>query len=206
MSKRVPLLTVHAEHPEPHRIGQAVSRLVQGQVIGYPTDTVYGFAADISHRQAIDRLYGLRKLDPKKPLSLVCSDLSEVSRYAVVSDECFRFMKRMLPGPFTFVLRATREAPRLGQSKRRAVGIRIPAHPVARALVAGLGRPLVSTGIPLEDSPVSDPIELAERYVGRDVAMFLDGGISPGDLSTVIDWTEEEPVILRQGAGVIDAF
>lgn len=175
-------------------------------MIGYPTDTVYGFAADISHRQAIDRLYGLRKLDPKKPLSLVCSDLSEVSRYAVVSDECFRFMKRVLPGPFTFVLRATREAPRLGQSKRRAVGIRIPAHPVARALVAGLGRPLVSTGIPLEDSPVSDPIELAERYVGRDVAMFLDGGISPGDLSTVIDWTEEEPVILRQGAGVIDAF
>lgn len=201
MSKRVPLLSVNPEHPEPHRIGQAVSRLVQGQVIGYPTDTVYGFAADIEHRQAIDRLYGLRKLDPKKPLSLVCADQSEVSRYAVVSDECFRFMKRVLPGPYTFVLRATRQAPRLGQSKRRAVGIRIPASPVARALVERLGRPIVSTGIPLDGAAYSDPMELAERYAGGDVTLFLDGGLAPGALSTVIDWSEDEPEILRLGAG-----
>lgn len=203
VSKRVPLLAVNPEHPEPHRIGQAVSRLVQGQVIGYPTDTVYGFGADIEHRQAIDKLYGLRKLDPKKPLSLVCADQSEVSRYAAVSDECFRFMKRVLPGPYTFVLRATRQAPRLGQNKRRAVGIRIPANPVARALVERLGRPIVSTSVPLEGEPYSDPVELAERYGGREVSLFLDGGLAPGDQSTVIDWSEDEPEVLRLGAGDI---
>src|SRR5687767_6769593 len=109
-------MEIHPEHPEPHRVQQAVSRLSDGKVIVYPTDTIYGIGADIAQKSAIDRIYTLRKLDDKKPLSIVCSSLSEASRYAVIDNDCYRLMKRTLPGPFTFILRATREAPRMGES------------------------------------------------------------------------------------------
>lgn len=199
---RVTLLEINPEHPEPHRVRQAVARLEAGKVIIYPTDTLYGLGADINQHAAVDRLYALRRLDPKKPLSLVCSSLSQVSQYATFDNACFRFMKRVLPGPYTFILRATREAPRMGQSKRRAVGIRIPNHPVGLALVETLGRPILSTSALLEEgADVSDPVQLADQYAGTEVALVLDGGLLGGTPSTIIDWTEAEPVVVRQGAG-----
>lgn len=201
---RAPLLDISPEHPEPHRVRQAVSRLKADEVVVYPTDTIYGLAVDFESRRGIDRLYALRKLDLKKPLSVVCASLSQASKYAVIDNECHRFMRRVLPGPYTFVLKATREVPRTGDSKRRAVGIRIPAHPVALALVEELGRPLLSTSAILEDLPgereVSDPVRLAERY-GDGVALVLDAGILEGTPSSVIDWTEDTPRVLRVGAG-----
>lgn len=184
-----------------------MARLESGQNVVYPTDTIYGLGAAIDQRAAVERLYKLRKLDRTKPLSLVCADLSEVSRYAVVHNDCFRAMKRVLPGPFTFILRATKEAPRLGQSKRKTVGIRIPAHPVAQALVEALGAPLLSTsglGDPKDD--LSDPVSLAEAYSGTEVDLILDAGLLKGIPSTVIDWSGDAPEVVREGAGDLAAL
>jgi tRNA threonylcarbamoyl adenosine modification protein (Sua5/YciO/YrdC/YwlC family) len=202
--RRAPLLNISPEHPEPHRIRQAVARLQSEEVVVYPTDTIYGLGVDIGAHSGIDRLYGLRKLDRKKPLSVVCSSLSEASRYAIIENDCYRFMRRALPGPYTIVLRATREVPKTGDVKRRAVGVRIPAHPVALAIVAELGRPILTTSAILEDeqTSVSDPVALAEHY-GEGVALVLDAGILEGTPSTVIDWTEDAPKVLRVGAGDI---
>ncbi|MBX2813389.1 MAG: threonylcarbamoyl-AMP synthase [Myxococcales bacterium] len=202
--QRVQILEIHPEHPEPHRVRQAVARLESGQNVVYPTDTIYGLAAAMDRREAVERLYQLRQLDRTKPLSLVCADLSSVSRYAVIDNECFRVMKRVLPGPFTFILRATKEAPRLSQSKRRTIGIRVPAHPVAQALVEGLGQPLLSTsGLGDPGDKVSDPIRLAEAYIHTEVDLVLDAGLLKGIPSTVVDWSGAHPEILREGAGDI---
>lgn len=198
---RSPLLAVHPDHPEPRRISQAVEVLTDGRVIGYPTDTLYGLAADASSVTAIGRLYALRKLDPKKPLALVCASLSQVSRYAAVDDACFRFMKRVLPGPYTFILRATRDVPRTGQTQRRTVGVRIPQAPVATALVTALGRPFLSTSATDAGEGPSDPRVVAEVFGGRDVPLVLDAGLLPGTPSTVVDWSSDEPTVLREGAG-----
>ncbi|MGF1509452.1 MAG: L-threonylcarbamoyladenylate synthase [Myxococcota bacterium] len=201
---RVQRLEINAEFPEPHKIRQAVARLEAGQAIIYPTDTLYGLAADMGSPTAVQRLYAMRRLDPKKPLSLVCGSLSGVSEFASFDNSCFRFMKRSLPGPYTFVLNATRNAPRMGQSKRRTVGIRIPDHPVSQALVRELGRPLLSTSVMEETDVVQDPVDIATLYAGRDVALLLDAGLLMGRSSTVIDWTDAEPIVLRHGAGSTD--
>lgn len=201
-TRRTTLLSINPEHPEPHRIGQAVAHLQAGRVIIYPTDTLYGLAADLDNRAAIDRLYSMRRLDAKKPLSLICADLPQVGQYAVMDDECYRFMKRVLPGPYTFILKATRAAPRMGQTRRRAVGIRVPASPVAQALIRALGRPILSTSAaPASDATVSDPVELANLFGGREVAMVLDAGLAFGTPSTIIDWSEDTPEVIREGAG-----
>jgi len=201
-TRRTTLLHVNTDHPEPHRIGQAVAHLQAGRIIVYPTDTLYGLAADIENRSAIDRLYSLRRLDPKKPLSLICADLPQVGQYAILDDDCYRFMRRVLPGPYTFILKATRAAPRMGQSRRRAVGIRVPANPVAQALVRALGRPILSTSAaPHEEEAVTDPVELANLYGGRDVALVLDAGLAVNTPSSVVDWSGDAPEIIREGAG-----
>lgn len=200
---RAPLLEISSEHPEPQRVRQAVQRLKADEVIVYPTDTIYGLAVDFESRPGMEKLYALRKLDPKKPLSLVCSSLSQASQYAVIHNTCYRFMRRVLPGPFTFILPASPNVPRTGDKKRRAVGIRVPESKVAQAIIEALGHPVWNTSAIFDDdSPedVSDPKLLAERY-GDGVGVVLDAGILEGTPSTVIDWTEDAPVILRRGAG-----
>lgn len=170
-------------------------------MIGYPTDTLYGLAADAGSVTAIGKLYALRKLAPKKPLSLICGSLSQVSKYAILDDACFRFMKRVVPGPYTFILRATRDVPRLGQTQRRTVGVRIPQAPVAIALIEALGGPFMSTSATDVDAGPSDPRQVAEAFGGRDVPLVLDAGILSGTPSTVIDWSGDEPTVVREGAG-----
>ncbi|MFO0727235.1 MAG: L-threonylcarbamoyladenylate synthase [Myxococcota bacterium] len=201
--KRAPLLAISPLHPEPNRLRIAAEHLRNEEVVVYPTDTIYGLAVDIESRRGIEKLYALRKLDPKKPLSVVCASLSEASTYASINNECFRFMRRVLPGPFTFVLKATPRVPKTGDHKRRSVGIRIPESEIARALITSLGRPVLSTSAILDEgspSSASDPVLLAEHY-GDFVAMVLDGGILEGTPSSVVDWTGDEPVVLREGAG-----
>lgn len=197
-------LEVHPEHPEPHRIKQAVARIEAGLPVIYPTDTLYGIGADSGSSAAIQRLYALRRHDPKKPLSLVCHDLTQISNYATFSTECFRFMKRCLPGPYTLILNATKQAPRMGQTKRRHIGVRIPDHPVALALVQHHGSPILSTSVQEEGDEVQDPVELAQRFASHEVGVLLDAGILQGRASTVIDWTGEEPEVLREGAGSLE--
>ena len=202
-----PRIEVHPKNPEPRKIQQAVAALREGKVIVYPTDTIYGLGADLEQKRAIDQIYSLRQLDPKKPLSLICGSLSEASRFAVIPDECFRTMKRLLPGPYTFILPATRAAPKTGMQQRRTVGIRIPDHPVALALSAAMGLPMISASAMLEtgEEATSDPTDLAEQY-GHAVGLVLDAGILFGTPSSVIDWTGSAPVILRRGAGDLSAF
>jgi tRNA threonylcarbamoyl adenosine modification protein (Sua5/YciO/YrdC/YwlC family) len=199
--RNIPRLDVNAVHPEPHKIRQAAALVESGRVVVYPTDTIYGLGADLTLRPAIDRLYQLRRLDPDKPLSLVCRSLGDVGRFAIIPDDCFQFMRRVLPGPYTFVLKATPEAPRMGRSKRRTIGVRVPDSPVARALVDALGRPLISTSAIFDSQNGSDPIALAETLDPQSVGLVLDAGLLDGVPSSVIDWTDEEPVVLREGAG-----
>ena len=194
------LLEVNVAHPEPRKVSQAIEHLEAGRVVGYPTDTLYALAADFSSHAATERLHTLRNLNPKKPLALICASLSQISQYTMLDDACFRFMKRVLPGPYTFILRARRDVPKLGSTKRRKVGVRMPDAPVALAMVEALGRPFMSTSA-TDAGEISDPRTVVEAFGGRHVPLVLDGGLLPGTPSTVIDWSDDDPEIVREGAG-----
>src|SRR5687768_8768336 len=138
------LLEINPKNPEPRKIRRAVDALEDGEVIAYPTDTVYGLGCDLFNKKAVDRLYQIKGMDRTQQLAFVCSDLAEVARYAMVRDSNYRILRRYLPGPYTFLLPATREVPKLVQSPRRTVGVKIPDHPVVLALTRELGRPIIS--------------------------------------------------------------
>ena len=164
---RLMLLSVNPQYPEPRKIRRAVDALEAGEVIGYPTDTVYGLGCDLFNKKAIDRLYQIKQMDQAQKLAFICPDISNVARYAIVEDATFRVLKRYLPGPYTFILEATREVPKMVQTKRRTVGVRIPHHPVILALVQAFGRPLISTtAAPHGEEPYIDPHEIDERFKG----------------------------------------
>ena len=139
------LLAINPVHPEPRKVQRAVQVLTGGGLIAYPTDTVYGLGCDISNKQAIDRLYQLKGMPKDHPLAFICPDLSDIARYAVVENSVYRVLKRFLPGPYCFILQATREVPKMLLNKQKTVGIRVPNHPITIALVRELGRPLIST-------------------------------------------------------------
>ncbi len=193
---RVP---VNPNHPEPRKIRRAADAVRAGEVIAYPTDTVYGLGCDIQQKKAIDRIYQMKGMPKDKPVAFLCPDLSDIARYAVVDNRTYRILKRGTPGPFTFILNATREVPKILMMKRKQVGIRVPAHPVARALLEELGHPLLSTSATWEEETFMDPADIAARF--RNVDMILDAGWGDLTLSTVIDLTGDEPVIVREGAG-----
>ena len=138
-------LEIHPQHPEPRKIAKAIEVMRDGGVIAYPTDTVYGLGCDITSKKAIERVYQMKRMKPDQPLAFVCSDLGDLAKYAVVSDRTYRMMRRLTPGPYCFILEATREVPRILQMKRKTVGIRVPHHEVTLALVRALGNPIVST-------------------------------------------------------------
>jgi tRNA threonylcarbamoyl adenosine modification protein (Sua5/YciO/YrdC/YwlC family) len=199
------LLEVNPRNPEPRKIRRAVEELERGGIIAYPTDAAYGLGCDLFNRKAIDRLYELKRLDKSQRLSFVCADLASVSRYALMHDHVFRVLKQHLPGPYTFVLEATREVPKVIQCKRRTVGVRIPDNPVPLALVAALGHPIITTTAAHHGAePLPDPSEIDDEFPG--LALVLDGG--PGGLepTSVVDLSREPPEILRKGAGDVAAF
>jgi tRNA threonylcarbamoyl adenosine modification protein (Sua5/YciO/YrdC/YwlC family) len=199
------LLSVNPAYPEPRKIRRAVEALEAGAVIGYPTDTVYGIGCYLHSKKSIDRLYQIKRMDHTQKLALICPDLSSVARYAVVEDAAFRTLRKYLPGPYTFILEATREVPKMVQTKRRTIGVRIPDHPVIQALVQAFGRPLVSTtAAPHGHEPYIDPHEIDDVFPG--LGMVLDGGVGGSVPTTVIDLTTAYPSILREGAGAIDEF
>ncbi len=199
------LLPIHANHPEPRKIRRAVDAIEQGGVIAYPTDTVYGLGCDLLNKHAIDRLYSIKGMDRSHPLAFVCPDLSDIAKYAIVDNQIYRVLRRFLPGPYTFILEATREVPKLIQNKRKQVGIRVPASPTAQALVRELGRPIISsTAAPPGEDPMVDPHEIDARFKG--LAMVLDGGAGGLVPTSVIDLTQLPPVIVREGAGSVEEF
>lgn len=195
------LLSINPENPQPRLVQRAVEILRQGGVIAYPTDTIYGLGCDIFSSKGLQRIYRAKERDPKKPFSFICPDISNATDYAQISNFAFRIMKRHLPGPYTFILEATRRTPDLVTTKKRTVGIRIPDHPIALALVRELGHPLATTSANLTGhAPLADPREIAAA-LGSALDLVIDGGILSGEPSTVISLVGDRIEILRQGGG-----
>jgi tRNA threonylcarbamoyl adenosine modification protein (Sua5/YciO/YrdC/YwlC family) len=200
-----PILEVDIQHPQPRHIARAVQVLERGGVIAYPTDTYYGVGCDLMSKKAIERLYLLKGRDRKKPLSFLCPDLSDVAKYAHVSNFAYRTMKGLTPGAFTFILEATRIVPEVMMSKQKQVGIRVPDAPLARALAAGLGRPLITTSASDDEGePLIDAKDIKEK-LGHGLDLILDGGVTLIEPSTVVSLIGDSMEVLRQGKGRVDA-
>jgi tRNA threonylcarbamoyl adenosine modification protein (Sua5/YciO/YrdC/YwlC family) len=194
---------IHPENPQSRLISQVVEVVRRGGVIVYPTDSGYALACGIGEKQALDRICAIRRLDERHNFTLVCRDLSEIGTYAKVDNTAYRLIKTLTPGPYTFILPATREVPRrLQQAKRKTIGIRVPGNPIAQALLAALEAPLMSTTLilPGHDHPESDPYEIRDR-LERLVDLIIDGGYGGLEPTTVIDFQEGAPVVVRQGLG-----
>jgi tRNA threonylcarbamoyl adenosine modification protein (Sua5/YciO/YrdC/YwlC family) len=198
-------VAVNANHPEPRVIGRAVDALARDGVIAYPTDTAYALGCDLTSRKGFERLCQLRNLDKKHLFTFLCPDLSDIAKYAVVENHVYRVLRQFVPGPYVFVLQATREIPRIAQSKRQTVGIRVPKHAVPIALARELGRPLMTaTAVDEEGEPMVDAGEVADRYAG--LALVLEGGELEKVQTSVIDLTTTPATVLRVGVGDVREF
>jgi tRNA threonylcarbamoyl adenosine modification protein (Sua5/YciO/YrdC/YwlC family) len=199
------LLPINPDHPEPRKIRRALEALEKGEVIAYPTDTVYGLGCDLTNKHAVESLYVIKGMARTQPLAFVCPDLSDIARYAMVDNHVYRVLRRFLPGPYTFILPATREVPKLVQMRRKTVGIRVPASEVARTLARELGRPIISsTAARHGGDPFIDPHEIDAEFHG--LAMVLDGGTGGLVPTSVVDLTCSPPQVVREGAGSTEEF
>jgi tRNA threonylcarbamoyl adenosine modification protein (Sua5/YciO/YrdC/YwlC family) len=195
------LLQINPQNPQPRLIVQVAEILKQGGVIAYPTDTTYGIGSSIFSKRGIDRIYQLKHREKKKPFSFICADLSEVARYAKVSNYAFKILKRFLPGPYTFVLDASSIVPDLLTTKQKTVGIRIPANRICLAIVTELGHPIVTTSANLSgEEPIGDPLYI-EDVLGKQLDIVIDGGVLSPDVSSVISLIGDFPAVLRKGIG-----
>ena len=198
------LLQVNEFDPQPRLIERIVETLSRGGVIAYPTDTTYGIGCSIFSRKGIERIYQIKQREKKKPFSFICADLSEIARYARVSNYAYKVMKRHLPGPYTFVLDATSLVPDLLITRQKTVGIRIPAHKVCLAIVKELGHPIVTTSANRSgEEPIGDP-SLVEDELGKQLDLVVDGGVLSADVSSVVSLIGDIPMVLRAGAGDVD--
>ena len=202
------IYTVHPETPQIRRIEEIRNELQDGAVMLYPTDTAYAIGCDLNVKSAVERVRRLKQLSNDKPLTFLCSSLSNIAEYALVSDSAYRLMRSLIPGPYTFLLPATKLVPRLVMSpKRKTSGIRVPDHPVCQALLKALGNPVISTSAHLADEEGKIPtlgLERAKLFDEFDglVDIIVDDGSEPGtQVSTIVDMTGEEPVMVRKGLG-----
>lgn len=197
------IINIHPQNPQERLIRQAAEILRKGGVIIYPTDTVYGLGCDIFQPKAVERICRIKGIDPDKAnLSFVCGDLSDLSKYAkAITTPQYRFIKNHIPGPFTFILPASREVPKILKSRKDTIGLRIPDHRITHALAAELGHPILSSSLPGEMvEEYTDP-ELIHDKFEKLVDLVIDGGIGGMQYSTIVDMTEEEPIVTRQGMG-----
>jgi tRNA threonylcarbamoyl adenosine modification protein (Sua5/YciO/YrdC/YwlC family) len=199
---------IHPENPQARLIRQATRMVQDGALIVYPTDSSYALGCHLGDRAAAERIERLRETSRDHNFTLVCRDLSEIATYARVENWAYRLLRALTPGPYTFILPATREVPRrLQNPKRQTIGIRVPDHPVPAALLAELGEPIMSSTLllPGQDLPLSDPDEIMTALRGR-IDLFIDSGNCGVEPSTVVDLTGDAPVVLRQGKGPTTAF
>lgn len=200
------LLQIHPDNPQDRLIDQVVQSLENGGVIIYPTDTIYGLGCDITKPKAIERICSIKGVDPQKAqLSFICDSLTDLSLYTKsISTPLYRVLKQHLPGPFTFILPASKQVPKLLKSRKDTIGLRIPDNNIARAIIKKLGRPILSASLPgdmVED--YTDPEIMYERF-HKLVDIVIDGGIGNMVPSTIIDYTTSEPEVLREGAGIFE--
>jgi tRNA threonylcarbamoyl adenosine modification protein (Sua5/YciO/YrdC/YwlC family) len=200
------LISIHPDNPQARQPSQVKTCLESGGIIAYPTDTIYGLGCDIFHPEAIEKICAIKKVNPEKAnLSFICSDLSDLSLYAkAIDNSLFRILKKVLPGPFTFILPASKQVPKILQSKKKTIGLRIPNNHIALSIIKILGHPILSASFPGESvEDYTDP-EIIYEHWGNQIDMVIDGGIGGIVPSTVVDCTGETYDVIRQGAGVWD--
>ena len=193
--------SIDAVHPQPRVVEKAVSVLAEGGLVAFPTDTYYAIGCDLFDKRAIERIYQLKQLPKTHELSFLCSDLSEVARYAMLDNAAFRVLRRKTPGPFTFILPATRLVPELALSRQKTVGVRLPASPVALEIVRKLAHPVVSTSAATADGEVLIDARDVRDRLGHGLELILDGGYQANEPSSVVDLTGSEPRVVRVGKG-----
>lgn len=197
------LIRLHPVTPERRLIAQAAEAVAAGAIIAYPTDSSYALGCRLGDKAAAERLRRLHGADRHHPFTLVCRDLSEIATYGYVDNPTYRLLRSLTPGAYTFVLPATREVPRrLMHPKRKTIGIRVPDHPVAMALLAALDGPMMSTTVLVGAEPLADAAAVAETY-DRDVDLIVDGGVTPGEPTTVLEVHDGRVKVLREGRGPI---
>lgn len=200
------LLKINPDNPQERQIQLVVDILKKGGIVAYPTDTFYGIGCDIMNKKAIEKVYALKQRDKLKPFSFICPDLKDISTYAKVSNVAYRHMKRMLPGPYTFVLSGSKMVPKIMLTKRRTAGIRVPNHQIALTLARQLGNPIISTSATDPDGAVFADPSLLHDHFGNRLEAVIDGGPVPGAPSSVISLIDDIPEIIRHGAGDIEIF
>ncbi|HEU4351196.1 MAG TPA: L-threonylcarbamoyladenylate synthase [Burkholderiales bacterium] len=198
--------SIHSTHPQKRLVRQAADIIRRGGLIAYPTDSCYALGCDRGNPGGAERLRRIRGIDERHRLTLMCRDLSEIARYAIVDDAQFKLLKSVTPGSYTFVLRARREVPRR-LTRKKTIGVRVPGHPVAHALLAELDQPMLSATLllPGTAAPLSDPLEIRE-VLEHELDLVIDGGPCGTQPSTVIDLTEKTPTVLRAGKGSLEPF
>ena len=201
------IFVINPQNPQPRLVRQTAEILQKGGVIISPTDTTYGIGCDLFNKKAVERVYRIKEAEPDKPLSFICADLKDLSTYAAgVSNYAYQTMRRLLPGPYTFVLRASKMVPKIMVSRQKTVGIRIPDNEICMSIVRELGHPIVSTSVAQpRDEVLSDPEEIHARF-GKQVDLVIDGGVLLSDLSSVVDLSGEVPEVIREGKGDVRFF
>lgn len=195
------LLAINEENPQPRLITRVVDILERGGVIAYPTDTTYGIGCSIMNKKGIEKIYSIKQREKKKPFSFICSDLSDIARYAKVSNYQYKILKRLLPGAYTFVLPASSTVPDLLVTKQKTVGIRIPDNILCLAIVRQLGHPIITTSANRSgEEPIGDPLSV-DRELGKQLDLVVDGGILSATVSSVVSLIDDVPAILRKGMG-----
>ena len=199
---------IHDTHPQQRLVNQAVEVIEAGGTIVYPTDSGYALGCGLGEKRALDAIRKIRKLDEQHNFTLVCRDLSEISVYAKVDNANYRLLKHHTPGPYTFILKATKEVPsRLLHPKRKTVGFRAPQNVIAMAILERLGAPLMSVSLimPGEDLPLTEPHEIREK-LDHQVSLIIDGGYCGMEATSIVDLSDEAPIIIRKGLGEVSAF
>lgn len=202
------MIEIHPQDPQPRKVQSVVEIMRAGGLVAYPTDSSYAFGCHIGDKKAMDRIHTIRRTDKRHNFTLVCADLAEISLYAKVENWAYRMIKSMTPGPYTFVLPATREVPkRLQNPKRRTIGIRVPDHRLVQDMIQTLGEPIMSStlSLPGDDLPLTDPREI-ERRIGHQIEAIIDAGPAGVEPTTVLDLSSGTVEILRLGRGDVSQF
>jgi tRNA threonylcarbamoyl adenosine modification protein (Sua5/YciO/YrdC/YwlC family) len=200
------LIKINDKNPPERLLGKVVEVLKQGGIIAYPTDTYYGIGCDILNKKSIEKIYHLLQRDKSKPFSFICSGLKHISDYAQVSNYAYKTMKRLLPGPYTFVLKGSKLVPKIMLTKRETAGIRVPDNAICINMVQGLGNPILSTSAKtLDGDTLSDP-SLIHDHFGSQLDLVVDGGLISGQPSSVVSLIDDVPEIIRKGIGDVSSF
>jgi tRNA threonylcarbamoyl adenosine modification protein (Sua5/YciO/YrdC/YwlC family) len=200
------LIKVNPINPQERLIQQAVDVLMKGGIVVYPTDTHYGIGCDILNKKAIEQIYQLKQRNKSKPFSFICSGLKNISHYAKVSNYAYKTMKRLLPGPYTFILEGSKLVPKIMLTKRKTAGIRVPDHKICLALVQDLGNPIITTSATMPDGSILNDASLIHEVFKNRIDLVIDGDIVPGKPSSVISLINDMPEVIREGMGDVSIF